>query len=391
MGSTAGGLVGTGDVNIDDVVAAMNLIVGDDSAGLAADNLFPFSGGIHLQAGDIVVLLDSLQNVVGSNGLTNSEAIDIDGMVNSIGLIGVNSGHDQLLGGVQVDDSIILAGNGQGSGYSEDSLGILLVIDVSGPVITGRNLGTDAAFIVGDNLVDMFATGQTGDGIQQNRAGLDLAGVQVSPDVQDSIVGGVLVVGAASAVLSALLEQQTASALVLAGMAQVQSAVVGGAGNGMLAVMILQLGAAGDSAGDVMQAGVTVVAVTAGLGTLLGGTASCMVARLGSAATGIELGAVGGVATGFGSTATGIELSATICVTGLCSTAASLVGGAVASVLAVGFIAAAAVIDQSAAGGMQFVSLLRAATAIQIGAGAVIDGVAFLVAVSAELLALTIS
>ena len=126
----------------------------------------------HLHGGNIVVLLDSLQNIFVGNEVTGTEAFNANREVVGPGLAGVNVDNDQLLGGVKIDVNLILIAD---SHTGSDIFVILIVVQIVygfAPVqgfelIVGEN-SLQMVLIGSDDLVDFGIAGQAGDGIQKS-------------------------------------------------------------------------------------------------------------------------------------------------------------------------------------------------------------------------------
>ena len=154
----------------------------------------------HLHGGNIVILLDSLQNIFVGNEVTGTEAFNANREVVGPGLAGVNVDDGQLLGGVKIDVNLILIAD---SHTGTDIFVFLIVVQIIygfAPVqglelVVGEN-SVQVVLIGSDNLVDFGAAGQAGDGIQKSGFKLGFMDPDSCINLQRMRTGGDVGIGA---------------------------------------------------------------------------------------------------------------------------------------------------------------------------------------------------
>ena len=229
----------------------MNTEIGSGGVILAFHNLAPVVIGVHGHAGNIVELLNSLQNVIIGNGFADAEAADLDRAVDCISLSGVDSDNDQLFLGIQVDVNIVFFVDIHIGVNSTGGVAVNVVVDSLGPLnvgITGGELGLQTAYVVADDVGNHFGAVQTGKLIQQDGLVQRLANPQLSPNLQRVVIVGIhngsrLIERTGCIMGSTLLGIQAACALMFAGMILAQNTTAdSGAGgtsvSGALGVVI---------------------------------------------------------------------------------------------------------------------------------------------------------
>ena len=147
------------------------------------------------------MLLDSLQNVIVGYNIVDLKAVDLNGHIDMIALVGMDSDHNQLLFGIQVDDDIIFGFNGRVAADFNELAGRVFGVIIRAPPITGClpcDLTQQVLFVGTDNVTNQCSAGNVFDLTQPDTLGLGFTGDQIAPYTYG--VGarlGILVVGAA--------------------------------------------------------------------------------------------------------------------------------------------------------------------------------------------------